>query len=166
MPRSLSKAVTAALRHGAGLRKRGREISGDGWLAVTSLRSLRALRAASDQQLQRWLEAGVERWEVCTDPANGSHWARALQGHSLPDLKSVGWTMELDDLPEVLYHGARVELVDSIMTSGLKPGGGTTGRLHVHLRAQQARLKGKHTSHLAVYLRSASHAVALHLRAG
>jgi hypothetical protein len=44
MPRPLSEAVAAALRHGAGLRVHGREISGDGWLRVTSLRSLRALR--------------------------------------------------------------------------------------------------------------------------
>lgn len=118
----LSKEVSYALRHAPW--EYELELDQDGWVSVeqllTALRENKRFESVTFEDLEYIVKnSDKKRLEI----AEGK--IRALYGHSVP-MKIV---KEIQEPPEILFHGTARRFMDSIKKSGLQP----KGRQYAHL---------------------------------
>jgi putative RNA 2'-phosphotransferase len=119
--KKISKALSYWLRHNPG--QIGLELSEDGWTGVDVLIEKAKGTIEFDFDELRYVVDNNDKKRFSLSNDNSK--IRANQGHSIEvDLK-------LSEVvpPQILYHGAPVGVVDSIMKEGLKK----MSRHHVHL---------------------------------
>lgn len=129
----ISKRMSWLLRHGAA--ESGVAMDEAGWVAVSDvLRVLRLDRARLDAVVQ---DNEKQRFQL-----DGER-IRACQGHSTAgaavtlDELEASWTVRTS--PEPVWHGTRIEAVESIAREGIRP----AARTHVHLAPGLDSVVGK-----------------------
>lgn len=126
-PTQLSKFLSFVLRHKPDAI--GLKLDPQGWTSIDELIAKSNASGAkfSSADLLHVVETSdKKRFSISSDGQR----IRAAQGHSV----SVELGLLAQQPPDILYHGTSTQVVDSILTEGLKP----QSRQQVHLSADEA----------------------------
>lgn len=113
-----SRALSAILRHNA--LDRGLQIRPDGYVKVTDLLKLSALRQLTLEDLQE-IESSCEKQRFKIIQEDGVYFMRANQGHSIPGINAADLLMQIHDPAEILtcIHGTYKKFWSKIRDTGL-----------------------------------------------
>jgi putative RNA 2'-phosphotransferase len=118
----ISKTLALALRHEPSAL--GIELDGAGWASVDAVLAGLAMKGeivTRDELEEVVATSDKKRYALSPDGER----IRASQGHSV----DIDLGLAPKAPPEILFHGTVARFIESIRTSGLKPG----ARTHVHL---------------------------------
>jgi len=131
----ISKALSQVLRHTAA--SRGLLVRPDGFVRVAEVLGLRELQVlgCSAADVRDAVDSNEKkRFDLVEE--GGELLIRATQGHSMKVVSDDQLLRRLSaadpDLPGICVHGTYMRHLQSILQRGLLPGGGASGRNHVH----------------------------------